>query len=508
MPLQSPLTDDPPPPEQPSRYRDRPPIDPDDPLYPPRVRGRTTQTAERESTMLQAVRKVLRQPSSHRERNTTAVSVVDRVATDAPPTPLPTVADLDPLTLQDQIERLHKQQAPPALLANAYRTLGNLYRDRIERGIASAEDLRAAIQAYEQVLVWLHETSPLWTDVLNDLGNLYWMLSRQSPSLDAILSNLQQAIQAYQLALNKINIQSQTASYTMVQSNLGAAYGDLARYQDTADNLQRSVQAYQQALRYRKPEDEPQRYALTQNNLGTTYWNLAQHHQPKVYLKQAIAAYSEALRYYSPEAEPMNHAMIQNNLGTAYWNLAQHERPREWLMLALAAYRTALRYRTRQGAPGAYAATQNNLGTAYWHLANHANEDAAARLDYLQQAIAAYDAAIAIAHDLQDHGDSSPPLNFDICATYNNLGLAHSQLANDSQIQLSGDRRQTHLKSALSYHLKALAGWQQRPDLREATLKCVVQTIRACYTHGGISGQNTALSQVPGHLLPDLLPQL
>ena len=489
-------------------------------------------------TVLQAVRKTLRQSQathdsykSPSQREDAAVSVVDRVANrvasqvadqvtdaveesaaaEAPAVavgmPLP-VQDLDPSTLHEQIERLHKQHAPPALLANAYRTLGNVYRDRIEQGLASAEDLKAAIQAYEQVLVWLHETSPLWADVLNDLGNLYWMLSRQSAGLDEVLSTLQQGIQAYQLALNKINIQTQVASYTMVQSNLGAAYGDLARYQDTADNLQRSIQAYQQALRYRKPDDEPQRYALTQNNLGTTYWNLAQHQQPKIYLKQAIAAYSEALRYYSPESEPMNHAMIQNNLGTAYWNLAQHERPREWLMLSLAAYRTALRYRTRQTAPVAYAATQNNLGTAYWHLANHAKDSPDARLDYLQQAIAAYKSAVAIVQHLKEAGPDHPPLNFDIFATHNNLGLAHYQLGSDRQIQLDTAQRQTHMESALEYHLEALAGWEHRPDLREATLKCVLQAIRTAYTQGGISGQNLALSKVPGHLLPELLPQL
>lgn len=474
--------------------------------------------------MVKEVRKTLQQKlkgvraASHAvSQQRAAVSVVSRTVEEdhseeaahlaiVPDASLPT-EQLDPLSLKDQIERLHKQHAPPSLLANAYRTLGNVYRDRIERGLASEADLQSAIQSYEQVLVWLHETSPLWADVLNDLGNLYWMLSRRSPQPGDALGNLQQAVQAYQLALNKINMQTQAASYSMVQSNLGAAYGDLARYQDTAENLQRSIHAYQQALRHRNPQEDAQRYALTQNNLGTTYWNLAQHHQPKVYLKQAIAAYSEALRYYSPETEPLNHAMIQNNLGTAYWNLAQHERPREWLMLALAAYRTALRYRTRQTAPVAYAATQNNLGTAYWHLANHAKDSPDARLDYLQQAIASYKAAVAIAHHL--HQDpTAPPLNFDIHATHNNLGLAHYQLGNDGQLSLDSDTRTAHLESALEHHVQALQGWEHRPDLRDATLKCVLQAIRAAYAQSGIAGQNAALSKVPGQYLTELLPQL
>ncbi|WP_199318749.1 tetratricopeptide repeat protein [Leptolyngbya sp. FACHB-541] len=414
---------------------------------------------------------------------------------------------VQPLPLLQQIELLHQQQAPPAVLANAYRTLGNLYRDRIEQGDASPQNLMIAIQAYEQVLLCLDETSNQWADILNDLGNLYWMLSRSPLSPDQALPYLQQGIQAYQLALTKVDPQAQPQTFPMIQNNLGAAYADLARYQEPAENLQRSVQAYQQALRYRKADVEPLRYASTQNNLGTTYWNLAQHQQPKVNLKQAIAAYSEALRYYNPKQEPLNYAMIQNNLGTAYWNLAQQEQPKDWLGLALGAYRMALKYRTLEVAPAAFAATQNNLGTAYWHMANHMKDDAEARLDYLEQAIAAYKATLIAAEKLAK--SSQPiPLNFDLNATHNNLGLAHYQIASDPHVSAEAPARSNHLEASLHHHLQALQGWQQKPEFSQTALSCLLQTIRAFYNQFGIQGQNLALSKVPGHLLPQILPQL
>ncbi|MBD2068387.1 tetratricopeptide repeat protein [Leptolyngbya sp. FACHB-671] len=414
---------------------------------------------------------------------------------------------VQPLPLLQQIELLHQQQAPPAVLANAYRTLGNLYRDRIEQGDASPQNLMIAIQAYEQVLLCLDETSNQWADILNDLGNLYWMLSRSPLSPDQALPYLQQGIQAYQLALTKVDPQAQPQTFPMIQNNLGAAYADLARYQEPAENLQRSVQAYQQALRYRKADVEPLRYASTQNNLGTTYWNLAQHQQPKVNLKQAIAAYSEALRYYNPKQEPLNYAMIQNNLGTAYWNLAQQEQPKDWLGLALGAYRMALKYRTLEVAPAAFAATQNNLGTAYWHMANHVKDDAEARLDYLEQAIAAYKATLIAAEKLAK--SSQPiPLNFDLNATHNNLGLAHYQIASDPHVSAEAPARSNHLEASLHHHLQALQGWQQKPEFSQTALSCLLQTIRAFYNQFGIQGQNLALSKVPGHLLPQILPQL
>ena len=82
-----------------------------------------------------------------------------------------------------QIEQLHLQQAPRATLLAAYQNLGSLCRDRIEQGNASSRHLLLTVCVYEQTLQWLDDASLLWSDVLNDIGNLYWMLSRQESAV-------------------------------------------------------------------------------------------------------------------------------------------------------------------------------------------------------------------------------------------------------------------------------------------------------------------------------------
>ena len=424
-------------------------------------------------------------------------------------------------TLQ-QIEQLHLQQAPKATLLAAYQNLGNLCRDRIEQGHASSQHLLLTVCVYEQTLPWLDEASLLWSDVLNDIGNLYWMLSRQESVVDESLTYLDQAIAAYQQALAKTNPDTRPHNYAMIQNNIGSAYGDMARFRTPAESLQQSVTAYELALRYRPLHDDPARYAATQNNLGTAYWNLAQHQQPVRRLKQAIAAYFEALRYYSPTCEPMHYAMIQNNLGTAYWNLAQQPQANlgigtatgknlsaaDLLERAIAAYCAALVYRTLEVAPAAYAATQNNLGTAYWQLATLLDSQPDQRHEQLQQAIVAYKAAIAAVESLAAASTSFPSLSFDPAATHNNLGLAYYQLAIAKHQHDSPAQRSANLEAALHHHLHALQAWQTQPDLYKTVFSYVIQTMRAFHSEFGSKGQTLALSKVPANLLPEVLEQL
>lgn len=403
----------------------------------------------------------------------------------------------------DSTQPSTEEQSP----ADTYLELGHYYRHAIEQGDASQENLVIAIQAYEQALQFLEDDSPQLSDIFNDLGNLYWMLSRCPGSVEHSLACLEQAIQAYQLALTKLTAEEAPQTYAMIQNNLGAAYSDLARYNEPAENLELSIRAYEEALHYRKSDSDPLKYASTQNNLGTAYWHLAQHQSPVQNLRAAIAAYAEALCYYNTQTEPLNWAMIQNNLGTAYWNLAQYEQPETWLQLATLAYQDALTYRTPEAAPTAYAATQNNLGTAYWHLADRFQDDPEQREKYLQQCIVAYESAIALAEELSHH-QPPIPVNFDIFATRNNLGLAHYQVATASQFSLTEAAKYTHLEAALDQHVQACAGVAARSDAYQIALSYIIKTIRAFYNEGGITGQNRALSRVPGQLLPEILPRL
>ncbi|HYW19144.1 MAG TPA: tetratricopeptide repeat protein [Nodularia sp. (in: cyanobacteria)] len=402
-----------------------------------------------------------------------------------------------------EIEELHSQQASGEVLATAYHHLGNLYRLRIEQGKSSLENLMVAILAYQEAIAY-DETSLQLPDILNDLGTLYWMLYRAPHNSEDGKAYIEQGIEFYHLALKLISPQEQPETYARVQNNLGTAYGDLARFANPSDNWQQAVSAYTEALRYRTADMEPLKYAACQNNLGTAYWHLGQYNQPVVHLHKAIASYSQALAHYSPEQEPLKYGMIQNNIGTAYWNLAQYdEQPATNLQLAIDVYREALKYRTPANVPSACAATQNNLGTAYWHLANLSQTTKELRQKLLQLSIKAYDEAITLAHSLRD-----TPLSFDLYAAHNNLGLAHYQLVTDNSFHGDKAASSQHLQSALNHHLQALNGFSQKSEAYQTTFSYIVKTIRAFHAELGIQGQNLALSQIPGHLLPEVLPKL
>ncbi|MCT7951421.1 tetratricopeptide repeat protein [Ancylothrix sp. C2] len=418
-----------------------------------------------------------------------------------------------PISTLQEIEQLYQQTPSNNALASAYQILGDNYRFRIERGQISPEYLIIAIRAYEQMLEYLEPHSPQSPDILNDIANLYWMLSRYIANPEQKLPYLDLAIHCYNAALMNIQAAENAQSYALIQNNLGAVYGDIARYRHPAQNLQQSVLSYQEALRYRRPDPEnpeattTKQYAATLNNIGTAYWNLAQHQQPLGNLKQSISAYNEALRYYHPEKQPLDFGMLQNNLGTAYWNLAQYENPQENLPQAIKAYEIALTYRTPENNAAGCAATQNNLATAYWHLASQTKANPKEYSQFLKKSITAYEIALAIAAELTK-GNQPTRLTFDIFAAHNNLGLAHYQLATHPQTELQKPQKTQHLETALHHHLQALQGWQNQPDFYKTALNFVIQTIRASYTETGISGQNLALSKLPPNLLPEILPKL
>lgn len=454
--------------------------------------------------------------------------------------------------LQELQQLLGNAGSEVSKIALAFEKLGNCYRDRLSAGNVSLPNFTIAIHAYELLLeliipvaknskeveVKYKKSRDNWSiaslinsqtnqanyrlpllDIFNDLGTVYWMLFRQPANKSngkiQTLFYLERAIVLYQIAASKIDKKTQPETYVRVQKNLGTALGDLGRHREPAENLCRSVVAYQEAVLHCNLEANPQQYAATLNNLGAAYWNLAQHGQAGERLLGAISAYSEALRYSKPEEEPLNYGMLQNNLATAYWNLSQIEGKVELLLKAIEAYNEALKYRTPDRVPAACAATNNNLGAAYWHLASATEGETKQKLNYLQEAIAAYTRALKLAREL-----SVGEVTFDVLAANNNLGLAHRELATETASLLEEANCRSHLEAALKHHLLAYTGWEKlfaSPDFQSGkpksqsegtALAYIVKTVRAFYDRFGLEGQNFALSKLPGNLLPEILRRL
>lgn len=425
--------------------------------------------------------------------------------------------DLVPWQIIAEIEKLSLSKETGEKLGLFYQKLGNYYRDYIGAGDVDNLSFQITIFAYEQALEIYenHQLENLITEILPELGKIYWLWSRQlttsGQNSDLIRSNLEKSAAYYQAVVGKIDSKTAGELYVKLQKNLGGVYAELSRYQDGPANLQKSILAYQATLLQLEPLRDAE-YAAIHNNLGTTYWHLAQYSQPLLHLKQAIESYQEALDYFQQQTDQLAYAMLQNNLGTAYWNLAQYEPSVNLLEKAIESYQEALKYRTAKTAPVACAATQNNLGTAYWHLANQLHDNCQIRTEYLQKAIIAYETALTISQQLNPN-----QLSFDLWATSNNLGLAHYQLATDPYCQIEADQKIEHLQSGLRYHLQVLQKSQTVPNKSENTtqsnsyqtaLSYIIKIVHAFYSIEGIKGQNLALSQIPGQLLPEVLRRL
>lgn len=404
--------------------------------------------------------------------------------------------------------------AAPTVLgtrAEAYRDLGNWYRDCDS---PTAELLTLGIQAYGEAFATIDHDHPMVCDVLNDLGNLYWMRSRHQKNMDDLYNDLQSAVEHYQKAILQTDESRESARYAMLQSNLGATWGELAQQFDPVAHLPASIAAYEASLRHRPMEKFPQQHASTQNNLGTAYWTLAQYQDSLANFSTAIGCYDAALKHYTAAEHPLPHAMIQNNLGTTYWNLSQAEHldqvtsetSHDLLIRAIGAYQIALVHRTPEATPSGYAATENNLGTAYWHLCNHSETDSSSVCDLLDLSINSYHNCLTMVEQLIQSG--TPNLSFDPHATHHNLGTAYHRAVTYSQSPLTPAQQKECLQKALTHHIVAWQGWQNQPDYADAAIDGMAQTLRAAQDRFGTLLQSKMLSQIPAPILSQVMPQV
>ncbi|MFV0680392.1 MAG: hypothetical protein ACK5NW_08930, partial [Ottowia sp.] len=145
---------------------------------------------------------------------------------------------------------------------------------------------------------------------------------------------------------------------------LGNALATCGQQQGQRAELEQAVAAYEQALEVYTRERVPLDWAATQNNLGAALQTLGQRESGTDRLAQAVAAYEQALDVYTRERVPLDWAMTQNNLGNALRALGERESGTDRLAQAVAAYGQALKEHTRERVPLDWAMTHNNLGAA------------------------------------------------------------------------------------------------------------------------------------------------
>jgi len=375
------------------------------------------------------------------------------------------------------------------------------WRDRVQDGDHSAPTLATAIHQYERLQAEA-QTTPRRTEVLNDLGSLYWLWAQQASDWDAYYQRLARSCDLYEASLAPVTPGTEAPLLTRIHSNLGSVYSLLAAHQDPTHYLGKAVRAFHRALQYVPADSASVEYATLQTHLGTAYWSLAQHTHESAHLHRAIAAYQEALRHAQPQQSAPAYAQLQNNLGIALWSLSRHERPAFLLEQAIAAYKNALAYRTLATDPAGCAATHNNLGTAYWDLGGHHPERSPEQLRSWQQAIKAYETALIAAEQTP-----SGTLGFDLWATHHSVGVVYDQLAIALVPNTQG--QQPLLTRAFSHYVQAYGGWQATQGaLTDTAFQALIRNLQLQERYLGVEAQQRSLEHLPAEWLPDIWRRL
>ena len=204
----------------------------------------------------------------------------------------------------------------PLQWAATQNNLGNALQNLGEREDGT-ERLEQAVTAYNAALeVRTREQVPLdWAMTQNNLG--------------AALATLGGA-------------QSCRNPKNRKQNNLGAALATLGAREDGTERLEQAVTAYNAALEVYTREQVPLQWAATQNNLGNALQNLGEREDGTERLEQAVTAYNAALEVRTREQVPLQWANTQHNLGNALVFLGNRESRTGSLELAANAYRAAL----------------------------------------------------------------------------------------------------------------------------------------------------------------------
>jgi CHAT domain-containing protein/tetratricopeptide (TPR) repeat protein len=270
----------------------------------------------------------------------------------------------------------------PLEWASTMMNLGVAYCFRI-RG-ERAENIEQAIAAYEQALeVMTRRAMPVkWAEVTINLAVAY-----RNRIQGERAENIERAITAYEQALEVMTRQAMPLEWASTMMNLGVAYCFRIRG-ERAENIERAIAACEQALEVMTRQAMPVEWATTMNNLATAYSNRTRGERAEN-IERAITACEQVLEVMTRQAMPVEWAEVTLNLANAYLYRIRGERA-ENIERAIAVYEQALEVTTRQAMPVGWARTVNNLATAY------SDRIRGERAENIERAIAAYEQALEV----------------------------------------------------------------------------------------------------------------
>jgi len=226
-----------------------------------------------------------------------------------------------------------------------------------------AQNCNRAIEACEEALkVYIMERFPMqYAGTQNNLGAAYCRLAEVEEKAE----NCKKAINAYEEALKVRTLELFPMQYATTQNNLGAAYSTLAEVEEKVEekimSIKNAIEAFEAAIKIRTIQRFPIQYAMTQTNIGVAYGMLARVKDKAENCKNAIDSFNKSLNVYTLERFPIQYAYTQNNLGNAYGTLAVIENKADNCKNAMEAYKKALKVFTKEEFTEPHNLVQGNL---------------------------------------------------------------------------------------------------------------------------------------------------
>jgi tetratricopeptide (TPR) repeat protein len=182
------------------------------------------------------------------------------------------------------------------------------------------QQLAAALEALHKAQIIAPATGGTQHALIDtQLGDTYRALAlaeNQPGTID-------QALQAYQLALDVYTAAAQLPEQAATLNRLGDAYQDLYRMKQQREAQQQALAFYQQALAVLDGQPYPLETGQTWLALGQAQVTLAQTEQLQDPLTKAIDMFEHALDTLTAEAYPQEYASVQQYLGDTYTLLAE-----------------------------------------------------------------------------------------------------------------------------------------------------------------------------------------
>jgi len=204
--------------------------------------------------------------------------------------------------LRQQIADLEAQDPGSPLLASLYSSLGQMYEERLESGLAHSHsrEQQLAFQAYKKAIDLQTEKDSveLATD-LNNLASLYRAQGRYSEAEPLYLRSL--SIYEQQLGQNHPDVATSL-------SNLANLYQSQGRYSEAEPLYLRSLEIMEQQLGANHPD-----VANSLNNLANLYQSQGRYSEAEPLYLRSLSIYEEQLGANHPDV-----ATSLNNLAGLY----------------------------------------------------------------------------------------------------------------------------------------------------------------------------------------------